>query len=133
MRRLAASLFQARRDGLETPADEGETEPGGVHLLRAQLSSGAPVRHRRTGTCSWSRHAAASAGVERTSDGFPLPSFQLLSAADTSTRDVSRLHDKLDRKIKVAFQKTSTQSVLNISVVSGSCCHARVYLAKAER
>lgn len=30
-------------------------------------------------------------------------SFQLLSAAETSTRDVSRLHDKLDRKTKVAI------------------------------
>uniref|UniRef100_H3C207 Kinesin family member 11 n=1 Tax=Tetraodon nigroviridis TaxID=99883 RepID=H3C207_TETNG len=40
---------------------------------------------------------------------------QLLSAADTSTRDVARLHDKLDRKIKVAFSKRSTQLVLNNS------------------
>lgn len=31
--------------------------------------------------------------------------FQLLSAADTSTTDASRLHDKLDRKIKVTFLK----------------------------
>lgn len=32
-------------------------------------------------------------------------SFQLLSAADASTTDMSRLHDKLDRKIKVIFQR----------------------------
>lgn len=31
--------------------------------------------------------------------------FQLLSAADTSTTDMSRLHDKLDRKIKVIFKR----------------------------
>lgn len=38
---------------------------------------------------------------------FLFPSFQLLSAADNSTRDMSRLHDKLDRKTKVGFQKKS--------------------------
>lgn len=55
--------------------------------------------------------AAASAGCVGSRDlkCFLFPFFQLLSAADTSTRDVSRLHDKLDRKIKVAFQRKSTR------------------------
>lgn len=47
---LSRFLFQARRDGSEPSADQGEAEPGGVHLLGAHLSAGAPVRHRRTGT-----------------------------------------------------------------------------------